>query len=1087
MKYKWLWLSPLILLLIVTAGLLFLLATPPGTRFVFSQAATRVPGLTIGRVEGTILGGVDLKGIGYRQAGTDLSIDRLSLEWHPARLLQRTLHVKALSIDGVVYRQGREKTPPLSSEETTLPSFDLPLNIVVEKGAAKNISIDRGGEVTALDAVLLSGTADGTGLHLQALQVDAPAFQIDMKGAVRNAAAPPTADYRFNIEAALTGPALPAAQLQMEGAAGATALQIGALRITTLGGEINGEGKIAWQPVLRWEAALTGDRLQPGSQWPEWKGALTFALASNGEMAAAGPVGEIRLSHLKGTLRGYPVSAQAALALQEENYLLRQLTMNAGSASLNAEGKVTDRWDLTWKIQAPDLAALWPGAEGSLAGSGTVAGPRLQPKGAAALRGDRLALEDQRIKKVALSVQIDLQDQVTSHVRLKAEGVQAGGQKISAARLDAEGKISDHRLEADIQTAGQRLRVRLEGRHDGNRWEGTLHRADIDDQTAGAWRLEKAVAIQATLGGGEKKGADAPPPPSVRVEEGCWIAVGSPAGRLCGAGRWEETAGWQAEAHAQKLPFALLQPFLPADFSLAGTVDAEGSGIGGNDRMEVHAKVVPSAGTIRYRPAEGEEIAVGYREGLFQADLKEGRLQATAKLTLIGQGAFQAEVGLSPVIPGEDLGNSRLEGKIDLQLTQLGLLTALTPMIEESKGRIALHAALGGTFKTPEVKGEATLHQGSARVPSLGIHLRALQLVVESNGGEMLALRGGAKSGPGSIQIGGSVTLDANAGWPMRLTLKGDRFQILDTHEARVLASPDLTLALQKPKISLTGEVLIPEAALTVKELPKEAVQVSDDTVIVREEAGGKGDRDGREEAPWEISSNVMIRLGEKVTFAGFGLTAQITGNLRAIDAPGQVTTGEGQLQIVNGLYAAYGQKLNIAEGRLNFAGPISNPGLDIRATRKAEQEEVIAGIQVRGTLQTPETTLFSEPPMDQAEALSYLLLGRPLNQASSSEGDFLTKAISALGLKGGDFLAKKIGRRLGLDEVKIESGENVEEATLVVGRYFSPKFYVSYGIGLFESINTLHVRYKINRLLTLQGESGDETGMDLIYTKEYR
>ncbi|MDC4205968.1 MAG: translocation/assembly module TamB domain-containing protein [Candidatus Manganitrophus sp.] len=61
-----------------------------------------------------------------------------------------------------------------------------------------------------------------------------------------------------------------------------------------------------------------------------------------------------------------------------------------------------------------------------------------------------------------------------------------------------------------------------------------------------------------------------------------------------------------------------------------------------------------------------------------------------------------------------------------------------------------------------------------------------------------------------------------------------------------------------------------------------------------------------------------------------------------------------------------------------------------------------------------------------------------------------------------------------------------MEETKLVIGRYLSPRFYVSYGIGLFEAANTLSLRYTINQKLTLRAESGEESSLDLLYTREY-
>ena len=116
----------------------------------------------------------------------------------------------------------------------------------------------------------------------------------------------------------------------------------------------------------------------------------------------------------------------------------------------------------------------------------------------------------------------------------------------------------------------------------------------------------------------------------------------------------------------------------------------------------------------------------------------------------------------------------------------------------------------------------------------------------------------------------------------------------------------------------------------------------------------------------------------------------------------------------------------------------------------------MIAGIHVTGRLQQPRVELFSIPALGQTEALSYLLTGRPLESATSDEGNMMAGAALALGLSGGDRIARSIGDRFGFDEVRIESGGEGDQASLVVGRYLSPRLYVGYGVGLVESINTL-------------------------------
>jgi translocation and assembly module TamB len=87
--------------------------------------------------------------------------------------------------------------------------------------------------------------------------------------------------------------------------------------------------------------------------------------------------------------------------------------------------------------------------------------------------------------------------------------------------------------------------------------------------------------------------------------------------------------------------------------------------------------------------------------------------------------------------------------------------------------------------------------------------------------------------------------------------------------------------------------------------------------------------------------------------------------------------------------------------------------------------------------------------------------------------------------LEGGDLLIKKIGDTLGLD-VRVESRGSFQQATLFVGRYLSPQFYISYGIGLFDAANTVRLRYQISRTLALRATSGEQSAIDVLYVKEY-
>jgi len=213
----------------------------------------------------------------------------------------------------------------------------------------------------------------------------------------------------------------------------------------------------------------------------------------------------------------------------------------------------------------------------------------------------------------------------------------------------------------------------------------------------------------------------------------------------------------------------------------------------------------------------------------------------------------------------------------------------------------------------------------------------------------------------------------------------------------------------------------------------------------------------------------VLVRLGDAVKLRGFGLDGALAGQLRISEAPGQAPLGRGEIK-VSGTYRAYGQDLTIQQGRLLFAGtPLANPGLDITAVRVLP--DVTPGLRVSGTAQQPVLQVFSTPAMEQSEALSYLLTGKPLSALGSAQGSMLNSAAQALGSAGGDLLAKGVGARLGV-EAGVSDNSELGGAALTVGKYLSPRLYVGYGVGLFTPGQIVTLRYKISRLFDFEAQT---------------
>jgi translocation and assembly module TamB len=123
---------------------------------------------------------------------------------------------------------------------------------------------------------------------------------------------------------------------------------------------------------------------------------------------------------------------------------------------------------------------------------------------------------------------------------------------------------------------------------------------------------------------------------------------------------------------------------------------------------------------------------------------------------------------------------------------------------------------------------------------------------------------------------------------------------------------------------------------------------------------------------------------------------------------------------------------------------------------------------------------------MAQSEALSYIVTGKPLSGLKSGEGDMLGTAARALGTAGGDLLAKGLGTRLGVDAT-VSDSTALGGAAFTVGKYLSPKLYLSYGVGVFDPGQVVTLRYLMSRRFNFEAENattGTRAGINYRYER---
>ncbi|MEA2078700.1 MAG: translocation/assembly module TamB domain-containing protein, partial [Pseudomonadota bacterium] len=872
-------------------------------------------------------------------------------------------------------------------------------------------------------------------------------------------------NYRVDSQMTLAAPGYTGADLSLQGSGNQDALQISELLIKTLRGQLQGTARIAWLPRLETSIDLNGRSLDPGLIFAEWPGKLDVQLTSNAKFSSHGIVAQVPRLRVSGQLRDLPVQLETRADYQKDTLIIEKLRLVSGPSSLNLSGSIGASLDLDWKLNSPDLNTLLPAASGRLAGEGHVGGTFAAPLGRATLSGSDLRYGNDRLSDIELDATVDITAATESNLELKLGKGLIQGTTIDSIELRADGIPARHKVELSADTSLVHGQLEAKGNWEHKVWYFDLQQAKLGHPDYAPWTLLKAFRGQL--------GKD-----RVATDPSCWQSGGA---RLCLSGDFSSETR-NGEVQLRDLPSGYFASLLPAGVQAQGTLEFDGQIKQKKGRPATTRLLLDSHALALVFAEEGDRPAVRIEASSATLRLHGGEDSTRLDGSILLDNDTKLSVDASISATDQDLLSGALRGHASIEIPDIAFLDRFTPHINDAQGSLQGSMRISGSLQAPVLDGKISTTDTRLVLNEPGITLEKLEMSLQGQADGDIALNLSAQSGDGKLTIKGESKLHSRPR-TARFKITGHDFQVMNTREAKISASPDLNLTLSKNHLDIDGQIRVPSASIRPRKLPESSVSVSPDQIIVRD------DGETAAEKAYQVSSRVRFILGEQVKFDGFGLKGRITGNLIAKDQPGKPTTASGELAIHDGKYRAYGQNLDIRTGRLLFAGgPITAPGLDIEAVRRPAPG-VLVGVKARGSMRKPEFSLFSEPGMSQSDQLSWLVLGRPLeSNTSSQDRNSMNQAAIILGLGGGLALTEEYGEKLGIDEISIESdsGDETDQASLLVGKYLSPKLFVSYGVGIFEPVSTLRLRYALGSKWKLVGESSAlRSSADLFYVIE--
>ena len=832
-------------------------------------------------------------------------------------------------------------------------------------------------------------------------------------------------------------------------------IQLHTLTLLQPQGQFSANGSLTWQPDLAWQLQATANKFDPGQLFVGWQGSLDADLATQGKFAQKQPDITVDLRKLEGQLRQRHVRGTGRLHVSPKHVVDGTLELASGSSSIKLLAQPGNSNNANVTLAIASLNDWLSQAGGALNGEFRVRGnyPALAVNGT--LQGQSVTWDKQSVHSLQLQADVPDISHPGGKLELDAAGATISGLAFKQIRLNGQGTSAQHQLSLDAQGQPLSISLALSGSLKAQNWNGTLSSLTLDVQGMPRWHLQQATQVGWNDG-------------NASVGDLC-LTAGDPL--LCVNGKLDKASNLDAGYRLHALPLTFVVDAagvtnmpVSADGLLEGSGKIRRTGTGA---LTGTASITSSQGRITYNEHPDQPLLT-YKDLALNAELTPGNQHATVHAALNGNGRLDGQVAITG-------SQQALNGQVSLHLDDLAFISLFTDTLANVKGRVNGDFKLGGTVAEPAITGQAGIDGFAAEIPDAGLKLTDGRLVATTTDARELRIDGSVQSGKGALAISGTAGLDAQT--PTAIALKGNEVTVIDIPAAKVVLTPDLQVRHDTQGLQATGSVHLDSADVNLDKLPGSGVNKASPDVVVVDEP-----QPAANSGATPINASIKVDLGQRAHLVGMGLDGRLGGVLTVEERPGRATTGQGQVT-VTGTYKAYGQNLQIQQGQLLFAStPLDNPGLNIKAIRNLQPNATInegqqVGLQITGTATRPVLTVFSNPVMDQSDALSYMITGKPLSQVSSGgESNMVNAAAQALGSATGNLLAKSIGSKLGIEDIGVSSSDALNgNSAFTVGKYLSPRLYLSYGIGLFEPGQVITLRYRLSRRWSFEAQNATD------------
>ncbi|MEJ2054297.1 MAG: translocation/assembly module TamB [Calditrichaceae bacterium] len=493
---------------------------------------------------------------------------------------------------------------------------------------------------------------------------------------------------------------------------------------------------------------------------------------------------------------------------------------------------------------------------------------------------------------------------------------------------------------------------------------------------------------------------------------------------------------------------------------------------------------------------------------------------------LLSNGHIPVYLAFSP-FHSEFLKNDSLYFNLESQNLQLSVLQPFLSSIQELNGTLNSKINIYNTFSDLKGQGPIKISNAQLSIPELGTKYKSIDLQVELNDKELVINNFKVKSGEGDLRITeGSISLSKQTLKDFNADLKLNNFKIMNTNRLNANVDGEIKLSGSINALELTGELTIPQARIyypawtggnsVIEFTSRPSFVIGPDSLRFAPN-GAQRFQDKKIEAKTPFSEtrfykntrlNLSVKIPRNTWLRSEESSVEVKGDLDIIKEADNFTIF-GSLSTVRGYYELQGNRFQIEEGKIMFKGnPQINPDIDVKAVHdfreqvEGQTKDRQITVLISGTAKTPQFDFqLDGQPAEQKDVLSVLLFGRSFNNLSIGQQSNVESG-SGLGGQASGFvtgqlikqLSGKLTSELNLDVLQIESGQNIKNSKIKVGKYISPQVFVSVSQDFgTEGNQKIELEYEIpkkilffNWFLQASKERQGNTAMDVILKIEW-